>query len=177
MRSDRRGLGRLGFRPEVGALLLLTLLGIVLGLEASVGSLIGLAIAAAGVTAGVVIHRGLGERGRTAATVPMVLAFSALALWAPITLASEILAGGIGIALLLWMASEPYPRGRWVDAAGALIVPMLAVLVGALASLLLPTTSDYLGVAAGLLVAELLFAAWLYSHPAELAGAAEAAPS
>jgi hypothetical protein len=164
-------------RPELGALLLLTVLGIALGASASFGPLLGLSIAAVGVAAGVVVHRALGERGRSAAALPMLAAFGLLALGAPVSIASEILAGGIGLALLLWLASEPYPRGRWVDASGALFVPMLAVLAGVLASLLLPTAQDYLGVAAGLLVAELLFAGWLYAHPGELAGAAEAAAS
>jgi len=168
---------RPGFRPEVGALLVLTLLGMVLGLSSSIGALGGVAVAALGVVGALVVHRGLGERGRTLAAVPMVVAFGLLAVTAPITLPSEMLAGGVGLGLLLWLASEPYPRGRWVDASGALVIPMLAVLVGVIASLLLPTAQDYLGVAAGLLVAELLFAGWLYSHPGELAGAAEAAAS
>lgn len=164
-------------QPELGAVLLLALLGIALGLSASVGALLGVIVAAVGIAAGLIVHRTLGERGRTLAAVPMLALFGLLALWAPVTLTSEILAGGLGIGLLLWLASEPYPRGRWVDASGALFVPMLAVLVGILASLLLPAAPNYLGVAAGLLVAELLFAGWLYAHPAELAGAAEASPS
>jgi hypothetical protein len=148
------------FRPELGALLFL--------------ALVGFALAAIGIAAGALLHRALGERGRTVAVIPMVLALGTLTLYAPLTLPSEILAGGIGLALLLWLASEPYPRGRWVDASAALVIPMLAMLVGVLASLLLPSAQDYLGVAATLLVAELLFAGWLYAHPAELAGAAEA---
>lgn len=168
---------RLGFRPELGALLLIALLGIVLGFSASIGALLGLAIAAVGVAGGALVHRALGERGRSWATVPMLVALGALTLFAPITLPSELLAGAMGIAVLLWLASEPYPRGRWVDASAALVVPMLAVLVGVLASVLFPSAQDFLGVAAGLLVAELLFAGWLYAHPAELAGAAEASPS
>ena len=175
--SEATAPARIGFRPEVGALLLLALLGIVLGLSASIGPLLGLAIAAAGVAVGAITHRALGEGGRSWATVPMLLALGFLTLLAPITLTSELLAGGLGIALLLWLASEPFPRGRWVDASGALVVPMLAVVVGVLASVLFPSAQDFLGVAAGLLVAELLFAGWLYAHPAELAGAAEASPS
>ncbi|HEV2317693.1 MAG TPA: hypothetical protein VGV89_08995 [Thermoplasmata archaeon] len=175
--SDGPPVPALSFRPEMGALLLLALLGIALGLSASTGPVIGIAVAALGVAVGALIHRSIGERARTAAVAPMIATFGLLALWAPITLTSEVLAGGIGIGLLLWIASEPYPRGRWVDASGALLLPMLAVLVGVMASLLLPSAQDFLGVAAGLLVAELLFAGWLYAHPAELAGAAEAVSS
>ncbi len=165
------------FRPEVGALLLLTLLGVALGFSISLGPIVGVALPALGVALGAVLHRGLGERYRTVAAVPMVAALGLLTLWAPVDLPSEVLAGGIGLALLLWLASEPYPRGRWVDASAALVIPMLAVLVGVLTSLLLPTSRNFLAVAAGLLVAELLFAAYLYAHPSELAGAAETAPS
>ena len=171
------GASYLSFRPEIGALILLALLGFGLGLSASPGPVVGIAVAALGVAAGALVHRAWGEKARTVAVAPMLAAFGLLALWAPVTLPSELLAGGIGIGVLLWIASEPYPRGRWVDASGALLLPMLAVLVGVVASLLLPGAQDYLGVAAGLLVAELLFAGWLYAHPGELAGAAEAAAS
>jgi hypothetical protein len=161
----------------MGSLLLVTALGMLLGISTSLGPLLGLALPALGVVGAVLVHRLLGERGRTWAAVPLLLTLGGLTLYAPVTLPSEMLAGGLGLGVLLWLASEPYPRGRWVDASGALVVPMLAVLVGVLASLLLPSAQDYLGVAAGLLVAELLFAGWLYAHPAELAGAAEAGPA
>ncbi len=168
---------RLGFRPEIGALLLLTLLGLVLGLTVALGAVVGVAIAALSVASGALLHRGLGERYRTVAAVPMAFGLGALTIWAPVGFTSEVLASGLGLGLLLWLASEPYPRGRWVDASAALVIPMLAVLVGIVTSLILPTSPNFLAVAAGLFVAELLFAAYLYAHPSELAGAAEAAPS
>jgi hypothetical protein len=176
MEGAARG-GSFVLRPELGALLFLGLLSVVLGLSASVGPLAGVAIGALGVSSGAIVHRAFGERARTAAAAPMLAAVGLLSVWAPVTLPSELLAGATGIALLLWLASESYPRGRWVDLSAALVVPTLAVLVGVLASLLLPTSQDYLGVAAGLLVAELLFAGWLYAHPGELAGAPEASAS
>lgn len=168
---------RISFRPEIGALLLLTVLGITLGLSVSLGPVLGLVLATIGVASGALIHRSLGERYRTAAVVPMALLLGVLTIFAPAGFTSELLASGLGLGILLWLASEPYPRGRWIDASAALVIPLLAVLVGIVTSLILPTSPNFLAVAAGLFVAELLFAAYLYAHPSELAGAAEAAPS
>jgi hypothetical protein len=165
------------FRPESVALLLLIGSGLLLGLGASPGPLAGVAIASAGIGGGVLLRRFLPSGGRTLSALPILAGVGTVCALDPISVVGELLAGGAGLALLLWLASEPFPRGRWRDAAGALVVPSLAVLVGVIASVALPGAPNAFGAAAGLLVAEILFAAWLYAHPAELADAGYARPA
>ncbi|MCI4334183.1 MAG: hypothetical protein L3K04_00885 [Thermoplasmata archaeon] len=160
-----------GLRPESVALLLLVATGVLLGLSASVGALEGVAIPSAGIVGGLLCRRFLPGVGRTLSAIPIVAGLGAVAALDPISAPGELLAGGAGLALLLWLASEPFPRGRWRDAAGALLLPSLAVLLGILASVALPGAPNAFGAAAALLVTEILFAAWLYGHPAELADA------
>lgn len=165
-------------RPEWVALLLLVAAGFLLGIGSSVGPLLGIAIPSLGIVVGLLVRRFLPVVGRTLSTIPIVAGLSVVAAYDPISAVGELTAGGAGLALLLWLASEPYPRGRWMDVVGALLLPSLAVLVGILASVALPGAPDAFGAAAGLLVTELLFAAWLYSHPGELADAGRSpAPS
>jgi hypothetical protein len=158
-------------RPDVLALVALVLLAFALALQGPNGTLYNLALPAAGIAAGVFLARRTGSAGRGWAGGPPLLVLGYATVVAPVTLANEFLAGAAGLALLLWLAAEPYPRGQWRLAGGTLVLPALAVAVAALASIALPTSQDFLGVAGGLLVAELLFAGWLYTHPADLAEA------
>jgi hypothetical protein len=157
------------------ALLLLVAAGFLLGIDSSVGPLLGIAIPSVGVVGGLLCRRFLPAAGRTLSIIPIVAGLSIVAALDPISATGELIAGGAGLALLLWLSSEPYPRGRWMDVVGALLLPSLAVLIGIITSLALPGASDAFGAAAGLLVTELLFAAWLYSHPSELADAGRSA--
>ncbi|MCI4346064.1 MAG: hypothetical protein L3K07_04855 [Thermoplasmata archaeon] len=165
------------FRPESVALLLLVASGLALGLNASLGPLVGLALPSAGIGGGVLLRRYLPAQGRTLSAIPILVGIGTVCALDPIGVVGELLAGAAGLALLLWLASEPFPRGRWRDAAGALVVPSLAVLVGVVASVALPGAPNAFGAAAGLLVAEILFVAWLYAHPAELADAGRSVPA
>jgi hypothetical protein len=153
------------------ALLLLVAAGFLLGADSAVGPLLGVAIPSVGIVGGLLCRRFLPVAGRTLSTIPIVAGLSVVAALDPISATGELTAGGAGLALLLWLSSEPYPRGRWMDVVGALLLPSIAVVIGIVASLALPGAPNAFGAAAGLLVTELLFAAWLYSHPGELADA------
>lgn len=165
--------GRTAYRPDLVAFAALAALGIALGLGDVAGPYAGVAVVAGTLAIGGAIPLVLGERGRTLSALPIAAGLSYAAIAAGVGLGHELLAGASGLALLGYVATPPYPRGRWMDVAGALLLPGVAVAVGLLSALLLPIGRPYVGIAAVLVVVELLFAGWLYAHPAELAGATE----
>jgi hypothetical protein len=158
-------------RPDLLALVLLVVFAFALGAVGSEGLLVGVGLAAIGISAGGLMRRARSPILRGLAPVPVLSVVGYSTLITPPSVVGEVLAGATGLALLFWLSAEAYPAFRSRDAAGALVFPGLALAVAVVASLILPGSPDYLGVATILLAAALLFAGWLYAHPADLAEA------
>jgi hypothetical protein len=161
-------------RTDALSLLLLAATGFALGLSGTLGLLVGVALPAGGLAMGTFLRRRSYATLRALAPVPVVASLGFLTLATPTTPINELLAGAAGLAFLLWFSGEGGPRTRWTESAGALAFPALALGVAVVSSLLFPVTRDLLGLAAAIIVAELLFAAWLYAHPTDLADAGAA---
>ncbi|MHB8351684.1 MAG: hypothetical protein ACYDFT_03195 [Thermoplasmata archaeon] len=156
----------------LGPLLFVALAAGGLGVVAAPGPLLGIVVAVGGLLLAAAVAARPGAIARDLSALPLLAALALLAAWAPLALATELLAGAGGLAVLLWLAAGPEKRGGAADASGVLVFPMLAVAIGALATALFTTPPAFLEGAAALLVGGLLLAGWLFRHPGELAGAA-----
>lgn len=167
-----RGVGPRPLPAGLGPLLFVALAVGGLGVVAAPGPLLGVVVAIVGILLAAGLGNRAGDAARDLSAVPLLAALALLAAWAPVAVATELLAGAGGLAVLLWLAAGSAPRGGLAEASGVLAFPMLAVAVGAAATVLLAPPSAFLEGAASLLVGALLLAGWLYGHPGELAGAA-----
>jgi hypothetical protein len=155
---------------EAIPLLLLGAFGFLLALPASQGPILGVATLAASLAAIVALRIFLGTTGKTLALVPVLVGFGTLAAWAPLGPLEELLAGGAGLSILLYLGTGAGASGSLGNVSGPLLLPSLGVVLGVVAGMALPGLSGKYGIGAALLVGVLLLAAWLYSRPRGLAG-------
>ena len=143
-RSATRGLGSVALLGAVGGLF-----GVVTGLPHDEG----LVAVLAGVIAGAALQRQRVRSLRSLASVPVLVGLGATAIASPLGLLPELLAGASGLAMLVWLADDlDRPIGGVRRARLTIGVPALALGIAWTSSLLLPSSSASIGVAAGLLV-------------------------
>jgi len=150
----------------VGSLALLAVLGGLFGFLANWPHYEGLILMLAGVGAGGALQRLGPSWVRAFAPVAVVVVFTAVALESPLGLLPELVAGGGGVAVLLWLADDPgRPAGGVARAQNTLGIPALALGIAWASALLLPSSSASLGVAVGLLVFVIVAVAYLFGRP------------
>lgn len=153
-----RGLGSWALLAAVGGLF-----GVVTGLPDALGVV---AVLAGVVTAGVLQRLRNRPRFRDLAPIPALGALVGVAIvsaWGPLP---ELIAGGSGVAFLLWLADDlDRPLGGVRRAQLTIGIPALAVGIAWASSLLLPPSSATLGVAAALLVLVAVAVAFLFGAP------------
>lgn len=100
------------------------------------------------------------------APVPAVLGLVVVAVGSPAGLGIELFAGLAGLALLLWLADDPFrPVGGDRRSLPALAIPALALGIAWSSALFLPAGAVPLGVAGGLLALALAAVALLLGRP------------
>lgn len=158
-------------RPERkgGGVLTITFLAgttVFLGLLSGFPLFFGPVVALVGIGLSVTLYRLRRSVTHEVASAPTVIAIGLLAIAAPVAPSTELFAGLSAIALLFWMADDP-----WRPASGprrASRAVMLAALAFALAwgtSLLLPTGRPEIGIAGGLIAFGIVLLALLFGRP------------
>ncbi|MGI0053880.1 MAG: hypothetical protein ACRECR_06480, partial [Thermoplasmata archaeon] len=100
----RPGARRLSVPPGWPALAFLAVATAGLGAVASTGALVGLSVGLSGTLLAALLTARRGERARDLSGLPLLVALGLLVAWAPVALATELLAGAAGVALLLWLS-------------------------------------------------------------------------
>ncbi len=146
-------------------------LSVVLAADARIGFAAGLGIGLAGLAFAALLSVVGGGRFRPIAPAPVLLFLGALAASAPLSALAEITAGAAGVAVLAWIANDPF-RPPWGALRGALGwgVPGLAVGLAWVSSFLLPPSAAPVGVAGALLAATVIAIAVLFAEPERATG-------
>ncbi len=150
----------------VGLLAVAAAVAVALGLWDPHGSAVGIGIAIAGFAAAGAVRAYGGPSVRTYEFLPAVAVLAYLAVVAPISLITDLIAGVSALALFAWLADDPErPRGNLRRSGDVLLLPALGLAVAVSSSLLIPPGLVYVGVATALLASGLLSVAWVLSHP------------
>ena len=149
-----------------GSSVLLALVGGFLGYVTVHPGLLALAVVWAGVALGIGLRLTPDPRLRPWAPVAVLTALATGAVASPLGVVPELVAGGSALAFLVWLADDPTrPAGGLVRGRVMVLLPAFAVGVAWASSLLLPSGSTSLGVAAGLLVFVVATLAFLVGRP------------
>jgi|GEM_PF-5625489 len=150
----------------VGLLAVATSVAVALGVWVPHGSVLGIGIAVVGFAASGALRAYAGPPVRTYEFLPAVAVLAYLALIAPISISTDLIAGVAALALFAWLADDPdRPRGNLRRSGDVLLLPALGLAVAVSSSLLIPPGLLYVGVATALLVGGLLSVAWVLGHP------------
>jgi hypothetical protein len=153
-------------RP-IGSSVLLALAGGFLGYVTVHPGLVALAVVWAGVAVGIGLRLTSHRRLRPWAPVAVLAALAAGAVSSPLGVVPELAAGGSALAFLVWLADDPSrPAGGVLRGRAMVLLPAFALGVAWASSLLLPSGSASLGVAAGLLVFVIATLAFFIGRPA-----------
>lgn len=146
-------------------------LSAVLAAVARIGFVPGLGIGLAGLAVAAVLSVLREGAYRPIAPAPVLLSLGALAASAPLSALAEIAAGAAAVAVLAWLANDPF-RPPWGVLRGALGwgVPGLAVGLAWVSSFLLPPSAAPVGVAGALLAATVIALAILFAEPERATG-------
>lgn len=157
---------RPGWTRGVPTDVLLALAALALGALRPTDLLPTLGLIGTAVALGAVLRRLRTETGRSLAVLPVLAALGVGAVRAPFDLVSAVVAGGAGLAALVWLADDPHrPPGGIARARLALLWPTLAVAMAWMSALLLPPGTATLGAAAALLAFVLAAVALLLARP------------
>lgn len=146
--------------------LLLALAGGFLGYLTAVPAFSALAVVWGGVAFGIGLRFVRPSRVRSWAPVPVLLALATGTVASPLGVVPELAAGGCALAFLVWLVDDPArPAGGLWRGRATVLLPAFALGTAWASSLLLPSRSAPLGVAAGLLVFVIAALAFLMGSP------------
>ena len=159
MTSIGRRLGPAGLAGSAAVALLL-------GYESALSPPVGLLIAAAGLAATTAMRAGPAPGVREFAIGPLLAALAVVAITAPLSAVSELLAGLGGVAAIVWVVDDPdRAPGGLARGATTIAIPALAVGIAWSSALLLPGGTLTFGITAALLVLVLAGVAVLLGRP------------
>jgi hypothetical protein len=153
-------------RPPVGATALLLVIGGFLGYVDHLPNDLGVIVVVVGTGLSAGLRSTPWALARAVAPVPVLAALGFGAVASPLGVVPELAAGAAGLAFLVWLADDPARAPGGVGRASlTVLVPALALGIAWSSALLLPSGSEPIGVAAGLLVFAVVALAVLASRP------------